>query len=458
MQTTIKQVSPVEYELELNATAADLEPEFKKALRAQQSRTQLKGFRPGKVPPALVKKMYGRALAYELAEKTVQETYEKEVLNADEHNVLGQPRLTVLDYDMDGDLHAVIRFGVRPEVEFKDLSGETLPRLAHQVEDEEVDRTLERLRREHADLVPVEEGGAGDEDQVVIDMQQVDEATGTPIIGKREEDVTLFLDDDRVHDELREGLKGRQAGDTFRVELPHGHGDHVHTHRYEVSVKEVKRRDLPELDDEFARELSNGRLDSVEALRKEITEQLQEEWDKQSRETLEGMMIARMLELHPVPVPESAVETFQEYFIEDVKRRNKGELPAGFDAEAFRRANREEAERQARWMILRDALIEQEGLEVTEEDLDAFFEKTSRDSPELSPQLLRQYYQSMGMVDRVRERQLSDQVFAALRAKFNIVDKDKETFEADLKARSDQETPAAISAPAEPSSAEEEAQ
>ncbi len=437
MQTNITQVSPVEYELEIHATADELAPDFKKALRTQQGRTQLKGFRPGKVPTSLVKKMYGQALAYELADQTVQKTYEEQVLNSGEYQVLGQPKLTRLEYEMDGDLQATIRFGTRPAVTFEDLSDVELPKLVHRATDEDVDSAIERLRRQHADLVPVEDAPIGPEDQVVADMQQVDEETGTLVVGSREEDTTFFLDDERLHDALRNALVGKQPGDTVRVELPHGHGDHVHTHLYEVSIKEVKRRELPEVDDEFAKELTNGQMETVDALRKDIAERLQKEWDSESRELLEGMMVQRLLDRHPVPVPESIVETFLDYFVDDVKRRNKNELPDGFDEEAFRGANREEAERQARWMILRDALVEQEGLEVTEADLDAYFEDATRDDPQISPALLRQYYQQMDMLDRIRQNKLSEQVHEALQKRFKITEKEREAYEAYVAAENE---------------------
>lgn len=455
MQTKIEQVSPVEYELEIQATAADLAPEFNKALRAQQAKAQLKGFRPGKVPTALVKKMYGKALAYEIAERTVQQTYEAQVHDSGDYKVLGAPQITKLDYDMDGDLVATVRFGVRPEVTFQDLSGETLPKLAHEAGEEEVNQTLERLRREHADLVPVDDAGAGDEDHLVVDMQQIDEASGAPIVGKNEEDTSFFLDDERLHDELRDALKGKKPGDVVQVDLPHGHGDHVHTHRYAVTVKEVKRRELPEIDDEFAREISNNRLETADALRAEILERLKMDWEKETREMLEGMMVSRLLELHPIPVPDAVIESFLDSFVEDVKQRNEKKLPDGFNEAAFRVQNRAEAERQARWMILRDAFIEQEGLSVTDEEMDAYFEKAAGDDEQLSASVLRQYYQSMNLMDRVQQRMLTDKVYEALSSKFTLNELDRAAFEAELTARAERQEAAAKDEPAEHAAAEE---
>ncbi len=442
MNTTVNQTSPVEYELEITAEASDLETDIKNAIRQQRAQTQLKGFRPGKVPLNLVKKLHGKALAYGIAEKKVQETFQEEILTSDEYDVIGQPQLTELDYELDGDLRAVIQFGVRPEVELKDLSDEQISRLEREITDEDVDKQLERIRADHADLVPVEDGEITDEFQVILDLQRVDEESNTPIIGEKEEDVTFFMDDERLHDELRNGLLGRKTGDSFLVDLPHGEGDHVHTHRYKVTIKDTKRRELPELDDAFVGEVSKDQFVSVEELRADLRKNLEEAWQQRSQELLDGRIVEKMLELHSLPVPQSAVELFLDSFIEDVKRQNEDKLPDNFDATAFREANRGEAEKQAKWMLIRDAFIEREGLEVSDEDLEEYFETAAAQNEQLSPAILRQYYESMNMLDRVEQQVLSRKAFDALTEQFNVVGKDVDAFEEEMASRQADETAA----------------
>lgn len=233
METTVNQVGPAEYELEISATADELNPEIDKALRAQRGRTQLKGFRPGMVPLQMVRKMFGKAIAYGVAEQKVQQAYE-EFVDRSDYDVLGRPKLTKLDYDLDQDLHAAIRFGVRPDIEIKDLSGEKITRLVHQVTDEEIDEEVERRRRREADLVPTEEP-IGATDQVALDIQRLDDATGTPVIGEREENVEFFMDDTNLKDELRDALlKDRKEGDVFRVEIGHEGAHHEHEPHSEI--------------------------------------------------------------------------------------------------------------------------------------------------------------------------------------------------------------------------------
>lgn len=449
MDTTINKVSDVEYELEITAGSEDLAQDFKAALQRQRGRTEMKGFRPGKVPLTLVKKMHGKAIAYGIAEQKVQEVYQDRILNNEEYDVIGQPKLTQLDYEMDGDLKAVIRFGVRPEVELQDVSGETISRLKKDITDEDVGEQIDRIRREHAELVPIGEEAIDEDTQALIDLQRIDEESNTPIIGEKEEDVEFFMDDERLHDELRVGLLGKKIGDSFRVHLPHGD----HKHLYEVTVKDAKRRELPELDDAFVGEISNDQFVSVDDLRDDLRSNLEQAWEQRSRELLEGRIVEKMLELHTVPVPESAVELYLDSFVEDVKQRNDGKLPDNFDEEAFRSANRGEAERQAKWMLIRDAFIEREGLEVSDEDLDKYFEDAAGQNDQLTPELIRQYYDRMNMTDQVKQQVLSRKVFEHLAEKFEIENKDPETFdeEANAAREASQQTeePEALITPAE---------
>ena len=446
MQTTIKQVGPVEYELDITATAEDLAPEFKKALRAQRTRIHLKGFRPGKVPLSLVKKMYGENIAKDIVDKSVQETYEDVVLNSDEHDVLGQPKITDLEYEMDGDLHAVIQFGVRPEIELQDLVGETVDTLVYEVTDEEVEEEIESILEEKADLVPVEDEPIAEADYVVFDLQELDAATRTPLIGKRDEDQQIYLDDPSLDDNplmsaLREALLGTPAGSAVYFHFEHDKAHHglvesvEHAHFFEATVKEVKRRDLPELDDEFVQEITNERLDDVATFRAEVRQQIEDSWKQRARDLLESNIIARMLELHPVPVPESVIELYIDSFLKDIKQRSQGELPPDFSVEAFREANREEAEKQARWILISEAFIDAEELYVADEDLDEFFEQEAKKDENFTPEKLRQVYESKRLIDSLEQRLLNQKMFDLLAGVFEVVEKDVETIEREMEER-----------------------
>ncbi len=454
MDASIKQTGPADYELVLTETADALRPKMDAALKTYRGRVQMRGFRQGKVPVQMVRKLYGRELAFEIAEKEVQYAFEEEVLDNPEYNVIGRPAITVLDYDGEGDLNATIRFGVRPDVEIQDLSSVTLTRLVHEVTDEEVDEEVEKLRERVATTEPAPEGEAIGEDHLLsLDLQQLDEESQAPLLGKKEEGVQVRMGDENLKDELREALMGKKQGDVFTVTLPHGDDDQAHAHRYQVTINTVETQQLPPADDELAKKVSEGKVDTLDALRADIRADMERAWTQRQRDYTESQIIEKLTDLHPVPVAQSALDLYLDSFVQRLKDRQAEqgrELPDSFDEAGFRRAMEGEAERQARWMIIRDHLVETEGVEVTDADIDAHFAEQAGDG--LDPSLLRRYYQQVeGLMEQLKQKITSERLFDKLAERFQFEDKDIEAVEAEMRARRDAEeaSAAAEAAPAE---------
>ncbi len=462
MQTTISQIGPADYQLDIVGPAADMAPRFDAALRRQRGRVQPRGFRPGKAPLDLVRRLYGREIAGTLAEETVQETYQAEVV--EQYEVIGRPQLTRLDFDGTGDLNATVRFGVRPDVEIVGLSGQTMTRLVHEITDEEIDAELAALRRTAATETEAdaEDGHAiTDADVAVVDLLPIaDVATEgegdapAPHDVQAETGVRVEMDDTRVHEALREALVGKTAGESVEVELPHGEGETAHAHRYAVTVQSVKTRTLPELDDAFAAEASNGRHETLTALRDDVRSDLDRSWTQRQREYNESQMIEALLAANPIPVPSSAVEIFLESFLRGIADENEGKLPEGFDVNGYAQRMSPEAERQARWMLVRDALVESHGVEVGDEDIDAYFARTAQG---LDPSLLRRLYAGQeGVMDRLQQQILSEKLFGVLSEDVTFEDKSFEAVQAELVARRAAERAAAETARAEAEAADAE--
>ena len=428
MQTAIKKVTPVEYELEINAGPDDLAADIASELRTQRSRTSLKGFRQGKVPLSLVKKLYGKAIAFGVAERSIQQTYESAVMQSGEHEVLGQPKVTVLDYEMDGDLHAVVRFGVRPEFDVTFPKRVTLSRLRHEVTDEEVEHDIDHLRDSEADLVPVDDKVLED-DFVLVDLQKLDPETGTPLIGQKREDVTFYLGDNRLRDEFRKPLIGATPGGSVRIKIADDDGSEPVA--YDLTVKEIKRKELAILDDEFAKSATKGAAETVEELRAQVTKRLQDSWDRRSKEILETKVVETIVEANEIEVPESVVEMYLDAFVEEVKKNAGESLPDDFDEEAYRDARKDEAIHQARWMLIKDKLVADENLSVQDSDRQSFFEKSAADG-EVTADMLQKYYESIGLIGQLDQRLLTEKVIELLLTKFKVVEKDRKAFEKEM--------------------------
>jgi trigger factor len=132
-------------------------------------------------------------------------------------------------------------------------------------------------------------------------------------------------------------------------------------------------------------------------------------------------------------VPESVIESYLDSFVKQVEQENDGELPDDFDEEHFRNRNRRDAEKQGRWMLIRDKIIEEEGIEASDEDLQAFFAEQAEGDDSVSAQQIEQFYRQMPqMMERVKQQVLSDKVYDLLIERFDVQKKSREEFRAEM--------------------------
>ncbi|MGA0256058.1 MAG: trigger factor [Rhodothermales bacterium] len=431
MQTDIRNITDVELEFELNVPAADLAHEINEAIRRQRVRTTLKGFRPGKVPVGMVKKMYGKALAYGVAEDRVQQAFRSEVLEGDTtYDVLGQPTITELDYEYEGDLRAVVSFGVRPKVEVKSLSKVKISKLVHEISDADVDKEIENLLAQHAELTP-DKGPAKKDSYVIVDMQRLDGKKGDPIEGEKQENVPFLLSDENLMPELRKAVTGMKIDATKEVKLPGPEGEDDRF--YAVTLKEVKIRELPELDDDMVKKVTNDQVETADELKTQIREQLEQGWEQRSREYFQSDAIEKLIDLHEFDVPNSVIEMYLDAYVNDIKSKNDDALPEGFDEKGYRERRRKDAENQARWMFIRDAIMAEQKLEVTDEDRDEHFDKMAAQGG-FTGDMMKSYYQSMPqLMDQVDQGILSTKVFGWLESQMKVTEKDKKAYEKEMK-------------------------
>lgn len=431
MQTEIRKINDVELELEITASADDLAHEINEAIRRQRVRTTMKGFRPGKVPFSMVKKVYGKALAYGVAEDRVQSMFRSEVLEGDNnYDVLGQPTITELEYEYEGDLKAVVSFGIRPEIKVANVSKVKVSKLVHEITDEDVDKEIEHLLSQHADLTPAD-GPAKEDSYVIVDLQRLTGKKGDPVEGEKQENVPFLLSDENLMPEMRKAIKGMKIDANKEVKLPGPDGEDDRF--YTITLKEVKVRELPELDDEMVKKVTNDSIETVDALKDQIRQQLEDGWKQRSKEYFQSDVIEKMIDKHSFDVPKSVVEMYLDAYVNDIKGQNNNELPEGFDEKGYRERRTSDAENQARWMFIRDAIIAEQGFEVTDEDRDEQFDKMAAQGG-FSGDMMKSYYSSMPqLMDQLDQSIISTRVFDWLESAMKVTEKDKDTYEKEMK-------------------------
>jgi FKBP-type peptidyl-prolyl cis-trans isomerase (trigger factor) len=214
-----------------------------------------------------------------------------------------------------------------------------------------------------------------------LKVRELDEATGTPILGAETRDMDVFLDAPNTDPNLKDLLLNAKVGDTFnyRMEMAeHGHEGHNHAHpvkQVSVQISEIQEVVPPEFTNEAVEKLTDGALTTTEELREDVVKNIENFFDEEARKSMEDQVVDQVVGAHEFSVPEAMVQEVMKSMTEDFKNRNK-------DTHGIERLTVKEmepqlrpmAEKIAKWEMIRHKIIEAEEIEVTDEDLQPIIE------------------------------------------------------------------------------------
>lgn len=403
MESTIRQTTDVKHELDMTLTKEDLTPYLDTAYRDAQKNVSMKGFRKGKVPIQMIRKMYGRSIEQDAYDEAIQKQFATYVQEHDLHPI-GQPSITKLDRAEDGGITFTIAYEVMPQFELGEYKGISAQRIYHITSQEEVDEELGRIREGQASLEPAE-SVADENHTAVVDLVRIE--NGEYLEEGAMRDMPVYLRRDNINRDLKSSLLNTKVGDTFTIDLPTGENEEMNT--YEARVKEIKQVVLPELNDELAVKLM-GEGSTVEGLTEYVRESINAEFERRYSSMFRDELIGKLVERHHFEVPEVIVNEVLHSFVEDMKKGKNKQLPADFDQAKFFEENRELAIRTARWAFLRDRIIEKEELKPEETDYEGLADIEAQRYG-LSYETLLNYFKTS---DSIRERILAEKTIQFL--------------------------------------------
>jgi trigger factor len=289
---------------------------------------------------------------------------------------IGQPVLHEMKYEPGEPLTIKVGYETEPDVVAKDYKGLQLEKLTHEVTDEEVEDEIRGILKSRRNLEAAEK--ADDENFLVtIDIQMLDDE-GTPKPGQRNENMKVELDDEYMSRDLIAELLNMKAGEEKDVELTNQHGDHEHVEKAHILVKTIERVTLPELDDAFVEEYTGGQAKTPDELRTLVHDRLIEVWADRYKQQLENDMVTEIVKRNSFDAPESMIESIIDDWVKQIQDQQPGkQMPPDFEMDEYRKSRRKEAEFTAKWMYLRDSILEQEGIKLEDADVE---EKAERDS------------------------------------------------------------------------------
>ncbi len=404
MEVQTRDITGVKKSADITASPEEIKPHIDQAFEKFRDKAEIKGFRKGKAPMSLIKKMYGPSIESDALGDIVNQLYKRAV---DEHalKAIGEPVLVDMDYKPGEKFSFSVEYEVFPEIEIQEISDVKVEKQIYRVTEEQVEREIESIRVNNA--VRSEAESVTDKFYTLtLDIQELD-ADGVAIIGKRSQDVVVQLYDPKYDKEFIEPHLSAVKEGEMLIRYNHDHGDHKHKVHVKTFVKRIEKLDLPELTDEFVKEKFPGKYSSVDELRSGIRERIQNLFDEQSSREVRNKIADELVKRHEFPIPETLLRSIFDEMIEQIKRRSQtGSLPPDFDRDGFEAEYYKEAEWQAKWDIIRTHLIEKEKFEIRESDI---VELAQRDAAALgitAEQVLNYYKSNDSIVGKLENDKL----------------------------------------------------
>jgi trigger factor len=378
MKTTVTELSDTKVRIDAEIPADELEVRIKAAAARLGQEMKISGFREGKVPPEMVLQRVGREpVLTEAIESSIAEWYEAALIDSG-INPVGDPKLQIGDLPGEGEsLSFSIEVGVRPKAEIGDYKGLEVGREEVEVPEEAIEAELDRLRTGFAKLNPVDRAAA-EGDVLLVDFDgKVD---GEPFEGGEARGFPLELGSDRLIEGFEEQLEGASAGDERKVEVTFPDDYQAENlagndATFDVTVKEVKEKRLPELDDDFAVEA--GGYDSLDELKEEIAGRIREAQEAQIEREYREAAVDSVAAAATIDIPHALVHSKAHDMWHVTARRLQQQ---GLDpAQYLQILNKTEhdlidesepdAERALRRESVLAALVESEGIEVSDDEM-----------------------------------------------------------------------------------------
>ena len=308
--------------LTVEVSAEDFKAAIKKAFNKNKNRFAIPGFRKGKAPQAMIEKMYGEGVFYEdAADEAINASY-AEAMKESGLDIVSRPEVTIEKIGKDEPFVYSALVAVKPEVTLGQYKGVEVEKADASVSAEDVEAELKKVQEQNARLLTVEDRGVEDGDQTVIDFEGFVDGKGFE--GGKAEDYPLTIGSHSFIDTFEEQLIGKKIGEECEVNVTFPTEYHAadlagKPATFKVTVKEIKVKELPELNDEFASEVSE--FDTLDEYKKDVEKKLAEKKEIEANSKNEDAVVANVVENATMEIPDKMIDAQAENMVQDMARR-----------------------------------------------------------------------------------------------------------------------------------------
>ncbi|RKY87837.1 trigger factor [candidate division KSB1 bacterium] len=406
-----------ERELEIHLEEEEITPYFEKKYKELKRNANIEGFRKGKVPLNLIKKMFGKRVNAIVLEEIIDDFYSK-ALEQENLEPVNEARVDVIEYEPEKSFKFKATFEIEPEFQLTGFEGMKLTKNIRKVTNNDVEKELERIQMNLGSKMesegPVENG-----DFVLIDIQELDPKTGYQIIGKKYNDIYVRVGSEDLAKDISEKLLGTRVNDTVDItrdlDLVMPKDEEKVKERLLVHIKKIEKVEIPPLDDELVKDL-NGNYRDLNDLKSKIRESLEKRFKEQSEIIFNSSVKDELVKRINPEVPPSMLESYLNIMVENEKNKQKGK----FDEKFFKDQNKSRAEWNLKWYLIKKKLIKNEKVEVNDEEVFERLENIAKLRNLDFPSLKRDYRINKEKYQWLKDEILEDKVLDIVKNKIQI--------------------------------------
>lgn len=374
--------------LTIEVPAEKFEEAVQHSYNKNKGKFNIPGFRKGKAPFNMIKKMYGVGVFYEDAVDEVIDASYPDAAKESGLEIVSRPSISIEEIEEGKAFVYTAVVAVKPEVTLGQYKGVEVQKTKSEVTEEDIETEIKRAREKNSRLITVEDRGIEDGDQVTIDFDgSVD---GKRFEGGKAEDYPLTIGSHTFIDNFEEQLIGKTTGEECEVNVTFPAEYHVEELKnkpavFKVKVKEIQRKELPEANDDFASEVSD--FDTMEEYKKDLTEKLQAEKIEAAKTADEDKVVAKVIENATMEIPDQMVEEQVNGMVNDYARRLESQgitfkqyvEITGMTAEKIGEQMKPQAIKRIQTRLVLEAVVKAEDIQADDAAVEEQFDKMAED-------------------------------------------------------------------------------
>lgn len=433
MPVTVEDVSSVKKILHIEVPAESATAEIEKAYLELKKTAKIRGFRPGKVPRSILERLYKDDVQADVAGRLIQESFLDAVRETD-LKIVGNPKIDPPPLEINSPFKYAATVEVKPEIGSVEFKGLPLKKTRYQVTDQEVETQIEMLRKNLARLVKVEDSRPVREgDFVLVDYEGLQ--NGKPFAETaRTENFTMKIGAASISDEMDQQLVGMRPGEEKEIKVRFKE-DHFNKNLanqeidFQVTLKEIREEEPPEVNDEFAKKL--GKYETVDALKAAIVENLEQGYEKRVEQELNEQAFSALIDKKDFEIPEVMLEYELENIINDAERsfayHNISMEDLGMTPEKLKERYQDTAVKQVKRHLILAQIIEQEKLTLSDEVLEKGYQDMAVSLNQPVEDIKRYYAENKDNLDFFKQALLEKQAIKLIIDSSQIETVDPET-------------------------------